>query len=342
MFLRKLAILMAAIMVMLLTACGNGGTAAAAPAAAPAAPISGTDETIILKAGNVIDINHPYSQAILMFGDIVAERSNGRLEVQLFHSSQLGNEADLLEGLTMGSVEIAAISSAPAAAFVPDIAVFDLPYLFRDRQHVYNVVDGELGTHFFNELQNVGVLGLGWWDNGFRNVTNSVRPIHTPEDLHGIRIRVMENPVPIATFNTIGANAVAMAWGEVFTALQQGAIDAQENPMSVIYLQRLYEVQDYLSLTEHFFSPGLFLMSDMIFQRLSAEDQQIVLEAAAEATVFQRLLSEQQAYEFVDLAEAAGMQVNTVDKSLFIEAMAPVYEQFPQFSDLIQTIVATE
>ncbi len=348
MFRKVSAILLVALLLLSAAACGSSGTASTPPAptggsqAASTAPPSKPAEKIILKAGNVIDVEHPYSQAILKFGEIVAEKTEGRIEVQLFHSSQLGNETDLIEGLKMGSVELCAISSAPAANFVPNIAVFDMPYLFKSRQQAYNVMDGELGVFFFGELLKEGVRGLGWWENGFRNVTNSKRPITKPEDLQGIKIRVMENPIPIATFNACGANATAMAWGEVFTALQQKTIDAQENPLSVIYLQRLYEVQKYLSLTEHFYAPALFLMSDQIYQKLSPEDQKIISEAAAEATAFERKVAEQQASDFVQKCKDSGMEVNTVEKEPFMKAMSVVYAQYEdQFGEMIRKIQAT-
>lgn len=325
------------IIILLISIVGCSGSQQGSTSPEPKS--SSTGEKIILKAGDVIDQNHPYSLAIVKFGEIVKEKTNGRIEVQLFHSSQLGNERDLIEGVKMGSVELCAISSAPAAGIVPNIAVFDLPYLFQSREHAYSVMDGPIGQDFFAQLKENKVLGLGWFENGFRNITNSKRPITKPEDLAGLKIRVMENPVPIATFNEVGANAVAMAWGEVFTALQQGTIDAQENPMSVIYLQRLYEVQDYLSLTEHFYAPALFLMSQQVFDKLSPEDQKIILDAAAETTEFERQEAKRQAEEYVSKCEEEGMKINEVDKSLFVEAMAPVYEKFEsQFGDLIKQI----
>lgn len=337
------------IFVLLLSTVGCGGsttkpTDTGAAPEQPTQPAATTStEKIILKAGDVIDPNHPYSLGIVKFGEILKEKTNGRIEVQLFHSGQLGNERDLIEGVQMGSVEICAISSAPAAGIVPNIAVFDMPYLFESREQAYKVMDSQIGDDFFAQLKEQNVLGLGYWENGFRNITNSKRPINTPEDLVGLKIRVMENPVPIETFNTLGANATAMAWGEVFTALQQGTIDAQENPMSVIYLQRLFEVQKYLSMTEHFYAPALFLMSQQAYDKLSAEDQGFVMEAAAEATKFERQEAQRQAEAYVAKCEEEGMIINYVDKQLFVDVTAPVYDKFAdQFGDLIDKIKATK
>ncbi|MEI8189963.1 MAG: TRAP transporter substrate-binding protein [candidate division NC10 bacterium] len=288
--------------------------------------VAGT--TITMKAGIVIDQNHPYYHGIAKFNEIIGQKTNGRLKVEIYHSSQLGNERDLVEGLSMGSVDLAAVSSAPVSSFVPKIAVFDLPYLFTSRDQAYKVMDGPIGQGFFKDLEAKSVIGLAYFENGFRNITNSKRPINAPADMKGIKIRVMESPVPIATFNTIGANATPMAWGEVFTALQQKTIDAQENPMPVIYTQKLFEVQKYLSMTEHFYAPALFLMSKAIYGKLSPEEQKIVREAAKEAATYERQVSKQQAEDFVAKCKEKGMVVNEVNKKVWQEAMAPVYAKF--------------
>ncbi|PKM88392.1 MAG: C4-dicarboxylate ABC transporter substrate-binding protein [Firmicutes bacterium HGW-Firmicutes-12] len=319
-----------------LVACSGDKPAATDPAATP--------EPITLKAGVVIDQTHPYSLGILKFGEIVSEKTDGRITVQLFHSSQLGNERDMIEGMSMGSVDMAAVSSAPVSSFVPKIAVFDLPYLFTSREQAYKVMDGPIGAQFFQDLLEDKIIGLGWFENGFREITNSKRPINTPEDLKGIKIRVMESPVPIATFKAVGANATPMAWGEVFTALQQGTIDAQENPLPVIYTQKLYEVQKYLSLTDHFYAPALFLMSEATYNKMSPEDQKIIMEAAQEATIYERGVSKQQAEDYVSKCEEEGMIVNTVDKTLFVDAMESVYAEFESDlgKDLIDAIKNTK
>lgn len=301
-------------------------------------------EKIVLKAGMAINQDHPYYYGIERFGEIVSEKTDGRITVEIYHSGQLGGERDLIEGMRMGSVDMAAVSSAPVSSFVPKIAVFDLPYLFTSRDMAYKVMDGPVGERFFADLADQKIKGLGWFENGFRNITNNKLPIYTPEDLKGIKIRVMESPVPIATFNVAGANPTPMAWGEVFTALQQGTIDAQENPLPVIYTQKLYEVQKYLSLTEHFYAPALFLMSGDMFDSLSAEDQALFMEAAAEATAYEREVSLEQAESFVDKCVEEGMEVNEVDKEPFVEAMAPVYAQFEEElgKELIEEIMNTK
>ncbi len=336
---KMVSALMVVLLVVAIVGCGGGATTDSDTGAD-----SQKETAIVLKAGVVINETHPYSQGIMKFGELIAEMTDGQITVDLYTSGQLGNERDLIEGLTMGSVDMAAVSSAPVSSFVPKIAVFDLPYLFTSREQAYNVMDGPIGEQFFDDLAAQNITGLGWFENGYRQITNSKRPIEKPEDLQGIKIRVMESPVPIATFNEVGANATPMAWGEVFTALQQKTIDAQENPLPVIYSQKLYEVQEYLSLTEHFYAPALFLMSSHTFNTLTPEQQDLVMEAAAEATLFEREISKQQSEDFIQLCIDEGMKVNEVDKALFVEAMKPVYAQFEEElgKDLIDAIRNTK
>jgi len=335
MFKKAGIVLLALVLVFSLTACGEKAEEAAT---------SGEAEAITLVAGLAMNTDHPYFYGVDKFGEILSEKTDGRINIEVHHSGQLGSERDLIEGLKMGSIDLMACSSAPVSSFVPKIAVFDLPYIFTSREQAYKVMDGPVGEGFFADLAEQNIKGLGWFENGFREITNSKRPIVTPEDLNGLKIRVMESPVPIATFNVAGANPTPMAWGEVFTALQQGTIDAQENPLPVIYTQKLFEVQKYLSMTDHFYAPALFLMNEDLFDGFSEEDQAIIIEAAKEATAYEREVSLQQAEDFVDLCIEEGMEVNEVDKSLFVEAMAPVYAEFEEKlgKDLIDSIVNTK
>jgi tripartite ATP-independent transporter DctP family solute receptor len=239
---------------------------------------------------------------------------------------------------------MAATSSAPASGFVPDYTVFDLPYIFTSREHAYKVMDGDVGKELYAMLAEKDVIGLGYFENGFREITNNVRPIVKPEDLKNIKIRVMESPAPIATFRALGANPTPMAWGEVFTALQQNTIDAQENPLPVIYGQRVYEVQKYLSMTDHFFAPALLMISRSTLESFSEADQKAIWEAAAEAVVYERGVSQKQAEEFLQLLKDKGIAVNeNVDKQAFIEATLPVYAEFEkEYGTLIKRIRETK
>ncbi|MDR1044670.1 MAG: TRAP transporter substrate-binding protein [Candidatus Adiutrix sp.] len=299
---------------------------------------------IVLKAGHVVDDNHPYHHGLQKMSDILSQKTDGRISIQIYHSSQLGNERDLIEGMGMGTVDMAGTSSAPASGFVPGFTVFDLPYIFTSREHAYKVMDGDVGRELLDQLAEKDVIGLGYFENGFREITNSVRPIVKPEDLRNIKIRVMESPAPIATFRALGANPTPMAWGEVFTAMQQKTIDAQENPLPVIFGQRVYEVQKYLSMTDHFYAPALLLISRHTLESFSEADQKVIREAAAEAVTYERLVSKQQADDYLQQLKEKGLEVNeNVDKAAFIEATKPVYAEFEkEFGQLIKRIRETQ
>ena len=199
---------------------------------------------------------HPYHLGLLRFKELIEAKSGGRIAVDVFHSSQLGSERDLIEGLQLGTVQMTLISTAPLSGFTSDFLVFDLPFIFSSVKAARDCVDSEIGQKMLDQLASQGITGLCFFENGFRSITNSRRPIQTPADLDGIKIRTMENPIHMATFRTMKADPTPMAFGELFTALQQKTIDAQENPLAIVDTSKFYEVQDYLSLTEHFYSPA--------------------------------------------------------------------------------------
>jgi tripartite ATP-independent periplasmic transporter solute receptor, DctP family len=200
----------------------------------------GAEPVVVLKAGHAVDPSHPYHRGLVEFARLIENRTNGKYRIDLYPSAQLGNERDMIEGLQLGTLDLVVTSTGPVSNFVPRMGVVDLPYLFKNRQHAYTVLDGPIGESLLEGFKGNGIVGLAFWENGFRCLTNSRRPIKTPEDVKGLKIRTMEN---IATFKCLGASPTPMAWSEVFTSLQQGVLDGQENPISIIYHQRIYEVQ---------------------------------------------------------------------------------------------------
>jgi tripartite ATP-independent transporter DctP family solute receptor len=236
------------------------------------------------------------------------------------------------------------ISTGPLGGFVPKMFVVDLPFLFRDKEHAYKVLDGPIGRGLLDAFSEKGIKGLAFWENGFRNITNNVRPIEKPEDLKGIKIRTMENKIHLASFKAWGASPTPMAWGEVYTALQQKTIDAQENPIAIIYTAKIYEVQKYLALTGHFYSPSPILMSDKAFKSLPPDIQKVMLDTAVECATFERnLLRDDEARQIAEL-KAKGMQVTTPNKKPFQDAAASVYKEFEgQFGkEMIDRIINTK
>jgi len=300
-------------------------------------------EKIVLKFGHVLAPTHPYNLGAMKFAEILKNNKDVNVEVEVFHSSQLGNERDLTEGLQLESVDLA-LAPGTASLFEPKMALFDLPYIFRDRAHAYAVLDGPIGQEMAKDLPSKGLRLLAYWENGYRNVTNSKRPIVKPEDLKGIKIRVSENKVHVATFKALGCNVTAMAFGEVFTALQQKTIDAQENPLAIIVSSKFYEAQPYVSLTEHVYMPAHLFISESRWQSFPDNVKKAVQDAAIEARDYERkIIAEGDAKYIADL-EAAGIKINKVDKEAFAKfAENTVWKEFEkEFGELRRRVIDTK
>lgn len=284
--------------------------------------------TINMRLGHGAQLAHPTHHASLRFAELIAERTNGAVKIDVFGNTQLGQEREMVEGLQFGTVDITVVSTGPLTGFVPQIGVVDLPFLFNSSEHAYKVFDGEIGQGLLKQFEPRGIVGLAFWENGWRHLTTGNRKVTTPDDLRGLKIRTMENRVHMDSFRAMGAAPVPMVWGEVYTGLQQGIIDGQENPITIVYTNALWEVQRYYALTGHFYGPHLVLMSKATFDRLSPEFQQIFRDTAIEVASFQRQLSAQEADRQVDLLREQGMDVYEVDRSLFQAATAHVASQY--------------
>lgn len=288
--------------------------------------------------------DHPYTLGMVRYAELVKRRTNGRVAIQIHHSRQLGDERQVVEGLQLGTIQLTVTSTGPLGGFVPEMNVVDLPFLFRDADHAYKVLDGEIGRSLLDKFDAVGIKGLAYWENGFRHVTTARKPVREPGDMKGLKIRVMENKVHQAAFRQLGADATPMAWGEVFTSLQQGLLDAQENPIPVIYTFKLDEVQKYVSLTAHVYSPAPLLLSKKTWDRMPPDIQQVMLDTAVEVAKYQRGLIHEQEQRQIGELRARGMTViEHPDRAAFRQAMQPVFAQFQgQFgAELVQRIVNT-
>ena len=253
------------------------------------------------------------------------------MELQIFHSAQLGSERDAIEGVSMGTLEMTLISSAPLANFTNAFLVFDLPFIIQDRQKAYEYMDGPEGKKILDSVLSKGMVALGIWENGFRMLTNSKRAVAVPEDLNGLKIRLMENPIHVGTFKTLGAYPVPMPFGELFTALQQGTVDGQENPLIIISTSKFAEVQKYLSLTGHFYAPAILLINkDFWEKKLTDEQRKIFTEAELKARKWEREYSMENEKKLVESLKAQGMEVTEPDKAKFFEAVQPVYKEFEE------------
>jgi tripartite ATP-independent transporter DctP family solute receptor len=294
-------------------------------------PSSSALAEITLKLAVVTPPHHAYAIGANEFSRLVNEGTNGEVIIKVYPSGQLGKgERELLEGLQLGTIDLAVTATGPVSNFCANMGVVDLPFLFKGPEHVDKVLDGPTGRDLLDDLESAGIKGLAFFENGFRNFTNSRRRLKKPEDFVGLKFRTMENPIHLASVRQLGAQAVPMSWGEVYTSLQTKVIDGQENPIAIIHAYKLSEVQKYLSLTGHFYSPAPLSMSLRRFNRLEPAWQKLFLEAALEAAAFERkIIRDNEAKQLRDL-KAQEMVVDTVDKSLFVEAMAPVYEKFSQ------------
>ncbi|WP_277018230.1 TRAP transporter substrate-binding protein [Paracoccus hibiscisoli] len=266
---------------------------------------------------------------VLKFGEELERLSEGRLTIRPQYDNALGAEREVVEGMGLGLIDMGITSTGPMGGFVNDFLLFDLPYIFTTPEAAYGFLDGEHGAAMAAKLEaDAGVKILGWMENGFRHNTNNVRPLNSPDDLAGIRHRTQESRVQVDTWTALGANASPMAWTEVFTALQQGVIDSQENPVPTIYDVKFYDVQRYLNLTQHVYSPAPLMMGAQLFSSLSEADQAIVLEAAAIATPVQREASQRMEQELIDELEGLGMTVTRPDLEPFRERVQPVIDQW--------------
>jgi TRAP-type transport system periplasmic protein len=263
------------------------------------------------------------------FAREVEKRTNGRYKVQTFYSGSLGGERESVEAVQLGTQELTFTSTGPVPNFVPDAKILDVPFLFRDKAHARAVLDGPIGQELLAKFEPKGFKALAWAENGFRHMTNSKREVRAPEDLKGLKMRTMENPVHIAAYKGFGIVTTPMAFPEVFTALQQGTVDGQENPLSVIIAAKFEQVQKHLSLTGHVYSPAIFLMNKAAFDKLAPADKQAFLDAAKEATKANRArVDEDDAKGVADLRAKGMTVIDNLDKSKFVAALAPVNAEF--------------
>ena len=267
--------------------------------------------------------------AIDTFAREVEKRTSGRYKVQAFYSGALGGERESIEAVQLGTQELAFSSTGPVPNFVPEARILDIPFLFRDKAHARAVLDGPVGQEMLAQFEPKGFKALAWGENGVRHMTNSKRAVNAPEDLKGLKMRTMENPVHVAAYKGFGIITTPMAFPEVFTALQQGTVDGQENPLSVIMAAKFDQVQKHLSLTGHVYSPAIFLMNKASFDKLSAADKQAFIDSAKEGVKLNRARVDEDDSKGVAELRAKGMQViDNVDKSKFQTALVPVYADF--------------
>ena len=280
----------------------------------------------VLKFGHVGDPGSLYEATAANFAECVASKAGGSLEVEVYGSSQLGNDEEMLQKLKLGQIAFS-LPSSIMSSVSPTFGVFEMPYLIKDRDHMRKVRD-EMGGVFVDAAAEKGYRLVGFWENGFRHVTNNVRPVNVPADLEGIKLRTPKGEWRVKMFKLYGANPTPMAFSEVFTALKTGVIDGQENPLAQITSAKFQEVQKYLSLTGHVYSPAYIATSQKQWESWPGEAQTTLADCALEASNFAYDRSAEMDQSLLDVVKEAGVEVNDADKQAFIDASRPIYEEF--------------
>ncbi len=295
---------------------------------------------ITISAAHADSEKSVFHKAMMKFKEVAEAKSKGEIKVELFPNGQLGSLREMVEGIQMGTVDVTAAASSVLANFCPDVGVYDLPFLLDDYQHAYRTLDGDVGKKLNGELAGSGIKVLGWWPLGFRNMTtNGKKEIKTVDDLKGLRIRVMASQIYQEMFRPMGIDPVPMGWSEVFTALQQGVVDGQENPYINILDANIYEVNNTIVVTQHTFSPAAMMMSSQLWDSLSDEQKQVVTEAAKAATEVAREECEKRNAEARKTLESEkGMKIVTLDKNALREKTKGVYAAHPEFAELVKMV----
>ena len=302
---------------------------------------SATAETVF-QLGTTVNEQDSFQVAAEKFAELVEERTNGEYKIEIYPNGALGGETDMLDSMSMGMLDMGIITSGPFVNFSEMMGVLDMPFLFASNEEAYKILDGEIGRELLDTLEDAGLKGLAYAERGFRNITNSVRPVTCAADLEGLKLRVMENAVYTATFTALKVNAVPMAWADALTAMQQGTIEGEENPINVIYSYGLWDYnQKYVTLDGHSYATAIITMSLEVFNSLDADTQEIFLTAAQEAADYERAwVAEQQASQLEAIKEHGVEVCEDPDIDSFREAVQSVYDAYPQYADYIARIQA--
>ena len=297
-----------------------------------------------LRLGHGLDVSHSVHKAMVKMGEDLFERSGGKLKLEIYPSQQLGTERECLELLQIGSLDMTKVSVGVLENFAPKMKVLGLPFLFRDRQHSFDVLDGPIGKMLLNDGEKYWLKGLGYYDAGSRSFYTMNKPIEKPSDLEGEKIRVMESVTAVNMVKALGGSPTPISWGELYTSLQQGVVDGAENNPPSFYLSRHYEVCKYYTLDEHTVLPDVLLIGTYVWDKLNEQEQNWLNESVEESVKYQRILWAEAEEEALREVQKAGVKIFRPDKSLFAEKVQGIYEGYkgdPEIYPLIKKIQET-
>jgi len=294
-----------------------------------------------IKIGHGLDQSHPVHKAMIYMAEVAEKKSNGKIQITVYPSQQLGTERECLELLQIGSLGMTKVSSSVLEGFAPNFKVFSLPYIFRDDKHKFDFFESDLGKSLLQSTEEFWLRGLCYFDAGSRSFYTKTKPILTPDDLIGMKIRTQESPTSVKLVNTLGGSATPISWGELYTALQQGVVDGAENNPPSFYTSKHFEVCKYYSLDEHTAVPDVLLISTVVWNDLTDQEKQWVQEAADESYEYEKKLWREATIDALEKVQESGVEIFYPDKLLFEEKVQPLIEEFksdPEIFDLIQKI----
>ncbi len=289
---------------------------------------SPSDDVVVIRVGHTLDPTHTVHKAMLVMAEALQRESQGSMRIDLYPSGQLGNERELIELLQIGSLGMTKVSASPLEAFVPTMKIFNLPYLFRDRDHFLNTLDSEYGRHILESIEPARLRGLGYYDAGSRSFYTTSRQVTEPDDLTGLKIRVQESQTAMRMISSMGGSPTPISWGELYTALQQGVVDGAENNPPSFYLSHHYEVAPFYTLDEHTAVPDVILISHYVWNNLTPTQQGWLQSAVDESVEYQRVQWQADTDYALEKVIAAGVTILRPDKSLFEQKTADLLLQF--------------
>lgn len=331
---------------LLLTACGSKNESDVSDGGKDASGSADKKETYVIRVGHIAPDEHSYTKGINAFAEAVEEATDGRVKFEIYGNGQLGGERDLIEQVQLGALDMTLVTAGPVGNFVDKFSVLEMPFLFRDLDHVYKTLDGEIGKELTKMLDEAGFKTLGIWENGFRHILNNKKPIKSPEDMKGLKMRTVENDIYISTFRALGTDPTPIAFPELYSSFSQGIVDGSDLSYGVTYTTKMHEVQKYLSEVGIYYAAAPLLMNKDFFDSLPSDIQQVLVEKGEEFKHIQRKMNQEMEEQYKEELKKLGVEIlekDQVDIAKFEKAVESVYqEQKDRFGDLIERIRAVQ